>query len=221
MELGSQERARSPLGGQTRARGCRAGRRAGGALGAAPWAATRGARGGSREAARPTRAAQAHNQNDFSKHPWANLPVTLTLTADRPQAQIAVRLCHVHPDGASTRITWGVLNLSHRDSHADPAPLVPGQPVTVTLDLDHIAYRVPAGHRLRLAVSSSYWPMLWPAPESAALMLSEGHLDLPVHPAPDGPGWDFPAPDAPTSATHSPGATCKCASCMTGMTVPP
>ena len=122
--------------------------------------------------------------------------VTLTLASDRPQAQIAVRLCHVHPDGASTRITYGVLNLSHSDSHTSPEALVPGQPVTVTLDLDHIAYRVPAGHRLRLAISSSYWPLLWPAPEAVALTLSAGHLDLPVHPDPDGAGWNFPPPDA-------------------------
>lgn len=46
--------------------------------------------------------------------------------------------------------------------------------------LDHIAYRLPAGHRLRIAVSSNYWPMIWPAPEQATLTLTGGHLDLPV-----------------------------------------
>ncbi|MEP5154352.1 CocE/NonD family hydrolase, partial [Planktotalea sp.] len=49
--------------------------------------------------------------------------VTLTLTCDKPQGQIAVRLLDLHPDGASSRITYGVLNLSHRDSHASPEPL--------------------------------------------------------------------------------------------------
>jgi predicted acyl esterase len=46
--------------------------------------------------------------------------------------------------------------------------------------LDQIAYRIPAGHRLRIAVSTSYWPFIWPAPERAtvsALML--GRLELP------------------------------------------
>jgi len=122
--------------------------------------------------------------------------VTLTLIPDKPQAQIAVRLCHVHPDGATTRITYGVLNLTHRDSHAQPQPLTPGQPVTVALDLDHIAYCVPAGHCLRVAVSSSYWPLLWPAPEAAQLALSAGYIDLPVHPDPDGRGWEFPPAEA-------------------------
>jgi len=106
--------------------------------------------------------------------------LTLTLRSDRPQAQIAVRLNHLHPDGAATRITWGVLNLSHRDGHEHPKALVPGQTVTVRVPLDHIAYRLPAGHRLRVAVSSNYWPMIWPSPEQATLSLTGGALDLPV-----------------------------------------
>ena len=104
----------------------------------------------------------------------------LRLASDKPLAQIAVRLNHVHPDGASTRITWGVLNLTHRHSHEHPEPLVLGEEVEVTVALDHIAYRLPEGHRLRVAVSSNYWPMIWPSPEPATLTLTGGSLDLPV-----------------------------------------
>ncbi len=106
--------------------------------------------------------------------------LTLTLSSDRPMAQIAVRLNHLHPDGAATRITWGVLNLTHRDSHAEPSALEPGKTYTVRVPLDHIAYRLPKGDRLRIAVSSAYWPMLWPMPEAATLTLTGGTLDLPV-----------------------------------------
>ncbi|MBE1283080.1 MAG: CocE/NonD family hydrolase [Rhodobacteraceae bacterium] len=122
--------------------------------------------------------------------------IHLRLSADRPQAQIAVRLNHVHPDGASTRITYGVLNLSHRNSHATPAPLVPGDTYDVTLDLDHIAYQVPAGHRLRVAISSSYWPLIWPTPETAELSLLDGAIDLPSRPAGTGDETQFDAPEA-------------------------
>ncbi len=105
--------------------------------------------------------------------------VTLQITCDQHQAQIAVRLCHVHPDGASTRITYGVLNLSHRNGSADPKAVEPDVSQTVTLALDHIAYRVPAGHRLRLAVSTSYWPLVWPAPCAATVTLTGGSADIP------------------------------------------
>ncbi|MDT8345482.1 MAG: CocE/NonD family hydrolase, partial [Thermohalobaculum sp.] len=109
--------------------------------------------------------------------------VRLRLSSDRPVAQVAVRLNHIHPDGAATRITWGVLNLTHSADHADAAPLVPGREIEVAVALDHIAYRVPAGHRLRVAVSSAYWPMIWPTPERVTLTLTAGALDLPVRAA--------------------------------------
>ena len=51
----------------------------------------------------------------------------MTLSPDRPQANIAVRLCDVHPDGASELISYGVLNLTHRNSHEFPQALVPGE----------------------------------------------------------------------------------------------
>lgn len=120
----------------------------------------------------------------------------LRLRSDRPQTQIAVRLCHVHPDGASTRITYGVLNLSHRNGPADPAPMVPGRDTEISVTLDHIAYRLPKGHRLRVAVSTSYWPLLWPAPEAATLTLLGGELALPVRPTAHSSEWVFPPPDA-------------------------
>ncbi|MEO9650753.1 MAG: CocE/NonD family hydrolase [Roseobacter sp.] len=106
--------------------------------------------------------------------------ITLQLASDKPQAQVIVRLSHIHPDGAATRITYGVLNLSHRDGHAEPAPLIPGEPVRAIFQLDHIAYRLPQGHRLRISVSTSYWPLIWPSPEAAELTLSGGTVNLPL-----------------------------------------
>jgi putative CocE/NonD family hydrolase len=127
----------------------------------------------------------------------------LRLSADRPCAQIAVRLNHLHPDGAATRITWGVLNLTHRASHAAPAPLVPGEDIEVEVALDHIAYRLPEGHRLRVAVSSSYWPMLWPVPEAATLTLTGGTLALPVRAPAAGDEVHFaPSEAAPAERTR-------------------
>ncbi|MEM1351712.1 MAG: CocE/NonD family hydrolase [Pseudomonadota bacterium] len=106
--------------------------------------------------------------------------ITLRFSADKPQAQVAVRLCHVHPDGASTRITYGVLNLSHRESHETPVPLTPGETTRAMFHLDHIAYRLPKGHQLRLSISTAYWPLVWPAPEATTLTMSGGSINLPV-----------------------------------------
>ncbi|QBF31108.1 CocE/NonD family hydrolase [Thalassococcus sp. S3] len=121
--------------------------------------------------------------------------VRLALSADQPHAQIAVRLCHIHPDGASTRITYGVLNLSHREGAADPRPLVPGETYDVTLKLDHIGYRVPAGHRLRVAISSTYWPLVWPSPTPTTLTLSRAEIALPYVDNASEDACAFPPPD--------------------------
>ena len=106
--------------------------------------------------------------------------VHLTLTANAPTGQIAVRLNDVHPNGKVSRITYGVLNLCHRDSAENPTEMPMGQPVTITLTLDQIAYAVPAGHQLRLSISNAYWPMIWPAPGHTSLSLTGGQLDLPL-----------------------------------------
>jgi uncharacterized protein len=108
--------------------------------------------------------------------------VELILTSDRPVAMVAVRLSDTARDDKATRVTYGLLNLTHRNGHEFPEPLVPGEAVHVRLALNDVAYSFPAGHRLRLAISTSYWPLAWLPPESARLTLSTGRsrLHLPV-----------------------------------------
>jgi len=109
---------------------------------------------------------------------------SLDLAVDRPFAFVALRLCDVAPDGASTRVTFGVLNLTHRDGHAHPKPMDPGVRTTVRVQLNDTAYSFRAGHRLRIALSTDYWPMVWPSPEPVTITVHGGAstLTLPVRP---------------------------------------
>lgn len=100
------------------------------------------------------------------------------VASDRPQAQIAVRLSEVFPDGAATRVSYAVLNLSHRDSHAEPTPLTPGAWTKVSLKLNDCGHRFGAGNRVRLSVSTAYWPLIWPEPEAATLTLDVARCQL-------------------------------------------
>jgi putative CocE/NonD family hydrolase len=108
--------------------------------------------------------------------------VSLALAVDKPVAVVAVRLNDVFPDGRVSRVTFGVLNLTHRTSHEHPAPMPVGKRVTVRVPLNDIAYSWKPGHRIRVAVSTAYWPMVWPAPEPVTLRLTTGAsvLELPV-----------------------------------------
>ncbi|MFC9876261.1 CocE/NonD family hydrolase [Nocardia salmonicida] len=102
----------------------------------------------------------------------------LEVAADRPNAMVAARLSDVAPNGEATRVTYGMLNLTHRNGSAAPQPLEPGQSYRVRLPLNGIAHSFPPGHRIRLSVSSSYWPLAWPSPEPAMLTITTGNSSL-------------------------------------------
>jgi len=66
-----------------------------------------------------------------------------------------------------------------------PKPLKPGKRYRVTVHLNGIAQRFPKGHRLRLSLSTSYWPLAWPSPKPVQLIIYSGcsTVTLPVrHP---------------------------------------
>ncbi len=106
------------------------------------------------------------------------------LASDRPIAMLAARLSDVAPDDKATRVTYGLLNLTHRQSSRFPSALEPGRFYRVTLGLNDIAQVFPKGHRLRLSLSTSYWPLAWPPPEPVLLHIATAgsSFTLPVRP---------------------------------------
>jgi putative CocE/NonD family hydrolase len=108
----------------------------------------------------------------------------LLVSVDQPHVNLAARLCDVYPDGTSALMTYGVLNLSHRDSHEHPAPCPIGTPFRVRLKLNDFARLVPKGHRIRLALANQHWPILWPQPKLSTLSVASGDstVMLPVRP---------------------------------------
>jgi putative CocE/NonD family hydrolase len=121
--------------------------------------------------------------------------VEFDLSSDVPVAQLAVRLNDVRPDGSVVRVTYGVLNLSHRNSAEHPEPMPVGQTVRVRFSLDQIAYEIPAGHKIRISLSNSYWPLIWPGPQQSSLRISGGSVTLPLL-ADTGRAVQFEAPEA-------------------------
>ena len=104
--------------------------------------------------------------------------VELCLSSDSPVAQVAVRLTEVDTDGKSWLISYGLLNLTHRDGHEDPEPLSPGHFYDVKVKLNFIAHRFATGNRIRIAISESLWPLVWPSPETVRLTIATGESTL-------------------------------------------
>ena len=130
--------------------------------------------------------------------------VRVVVASDRPVAFLVARLCDVSPDGSSTRVSYGVINLTHRAGHETSQPLEPGHPVEVTLRLNDVAHAFPPGHRVRLALSNACWPLIWPSPEPVRLTVftERSTFSLPVR-TPDPSDADLPAIDPPEQARSS------------------
>ena len=111
--------------------------------------------------------------------------LTMPVAIDRPQGNLIARLVDVHPDGTAALIARGVLNLCHRGGNAQPRAMEPGRAETVEVRLDETACRVAPGHRLRLAVSTAYWPMIQPSPEPVVATIAAGPEAVLSLPCPD------------------------------------
>jgi putative CocE/NonD family hydrolase len=77
------------------------------------------------------------------------VPEVIVDAQGEPGAQVIARLCEITPDGSSLLLSWGVQTL---DGDAQ-----------VHVRMNALGHQVKAGHRLRLALAASYWPMVWPS----------------------------------------------------------
>lgn len=108
--------------------------------------------------------------------------IEVELSSDRPVAMLAARISDIAPDDKATRVTYGLLNLTHRNSHENPEELEPNKRYRIELRLNEVAQTFRKGHSIRLALSTSYWPLAWPSPEPVRLSIYGGlsHLYLPM-----------------------------------------
>jgi putative CocE/NonD family hydrolase len=104
--------------------------------------------------------------------------LSATISLQGEASLFAVRLCEVGPDGTSARVTFGLLRVQRPPQHA------PGERFRLDMPLKGVAYRFSPGCRIRVALSSAYWPMAWAEPTSGGLTLwSAGAvLTLPAQP---------------------------------------
>ncbi len=104
--------------------------------------------------------------------------LAVTVTSSTPIAYLSAKLCDVFPDGTSALATRGLLNLAHRRSSVDPAPLEPGAPEPVELELDATSWVFEPGHKLRLSLAGADWPNVWPPPAPGTLTVDGSRLAL-------------------------------------------
>lgn len=104
--------------------------------------------------------------------------ITVRLKTTAPTANLIARLVDIHPDGTATRVSYGVLNLAHRQSNADPLAMPEDVYVDIRMVLDACGYQFGKGHKIRLSLSTSYWPLLVPPPTDPGITFDMGSLTL-------------------------------------------
>lgn len=129
---------------------------------------------------------------------------SIELKSDKPVAMLYASICDVAPTGEVERVSYGVMNLTHLQGHDQVVPLHEETYVTAKINLDCCGHRFLAGHRIRLTLASSAWPMFWTMPEDVTLTLNlkKAVLTLPLFTGNDCDGPDeYPesAPLTPTS----------------------
>ena len=117
--------------------------------------------------------------------------LTLTVSSDVRDIGLVAKICDVAPDRSSTLATTGWLRLSHRHGHERPVPVKPGEVNQVKVKLWPISYLFRKGHRVRLSISCSDFPRVFPLVVDGSITLHVGgrhvaELKLPVIP-PGGP----------------------------------
>lgn len=116
------------------------------------------------------------------------------ITRDLAEAQFVCRLCEVTPDGRSNLVVRQVCNLALDGTLNAVSPISAGKPVRYRIRLPSTAYRFARGNRIRLALGTSYWPLVWPAsrPASVGVLTRGAQLNMPVLPHTVGLSVPFP-----------------------------
>ena len=102
----------------------------------------------------------------------------IEFSTDKPNAYLVARICEVSPKGISERVAFRAFNLSHYNSHENPENLIAGKNYRTTFNLNYCGWRIKKGNKLRLALSTTYWPIIWPIAETANVKLNLMNCNL-------------------------------------------
>ena len=113
---------------------------------------------------------------------------------DQADAQLVCRLCEMTPDGRSHLVVRQVHQLALDGALDTVAPFMDDKPVRYRIRLPSTAYRFTRGNRIRLALGTSYWPLVWPGfrPATVRVLTRNAQLKLPCLTQVTGLSMPFP-----------------------------
>jgi len=129
-------------------------------------------------------------------HIFGNPMASLFISSNASVIPIAVRLSEVGPDGSSILVTRGILNATRRHGMDKPAPLPPGEITRIEFHLEATAWKFTTGNRIRVSITGSDFPNVWPTPFEGDITVHWGpdfpsQIALPVWDGGETPAFEF------------------------------
>eukprot|EP00002_Diphylleia_rotans_P027595 TRINITY_DN5539_c0_g2_i1.p1 TRINITY_DN5539_c0_g2~~TRINITY_DN5539_c0_g2_i1.p1 ORF type:complete len:632 (-),score=149.39 TRINITY_DN5539_c0_g2_i1:139-2034(-) len=97
----------------------------------------------------------------------------LYVSSDAVDTDFTVKITDVHPDGRSLLIMDNIVRMKWRESSTNPSPVTPGAVYEVEVKVGQTSYIFNAGHKIRVAVSSSNSPRFLANPNTGSLIKDE------------------------------------------------
>lgn len=83
----------------------------------------------------------------------------LSVSTDTPDADWAVKIVDVRPDGVAINLATGILRGRYRNSLLKPELMQPGEVYDIFVDLGPCAAMIAKGHQLRVDICGSFFPL--------------------------------------------------------------
>lgn len=121
---------------------------------------------------------------EISGSPEALIKIAVESGAD---VNLVVKLCDVGPDGSSSLISTGWLKAAYRNSLESPEPVPIEQTFEMRVPMVATSYMVARRHRLRVSISCSDFPRIFPTRTNPVIRIYSGgrrgsHVKIPISP---------------------------------------
>ena len=106
---------------------------------------------------------------------------TLFASSDRLDTDFMVRLTDVYPDGRSMIVTDAARRGRFRNGFDREELMTPDEIYEIDVELQDSAITFPAGHRIRIVITSSNWPRYHANPNDGGPLYDEGAIPMIAH----------------------------------------
>jgi len=106
--------------------------------------------------------------------------IKLLVACDKPIGTLFTRLCVIGMDGSSRLVGYMPYNLNHSDDgkHETVTDIEVGQFHEIVIEQDYIGEMIHKGSKLRVALSTAFYPMCLPNPEPIIVIVDFSHSSL-------------------------------------------